>query len=121
MAGTPPADIIYALAFSRVLFKFNDALDAQCLRSKLCAHGGPPLSLVDVDYCDDAVVPVVADACALVGKCVDIVYVACAVFTSYGLVLNFGENKTNVMARFVGKGSTFAKRELFFRWQCSVF
>ena len=61
----------------------------------------PPLSLVDVDYCDDAVVPVVAEAGALVSKCVDIVYVACAVFTSYGLVLNFGENKTNVMARFV--------------------
>ncbi len=54
------------------------------------AHVGPPLRLVDVDYCDDAVVPVVASAAALVSKCVDIVYVACAVFTSYGLLLNFG-------------------------------
>ncbi len=62
-AGTPPADIIYALAFSRVLFKFNDAMDAQGLRSSLCSHAGPPLQLVDVDYCDDAVVPV--DHCLL--------------------------------------------------------
>ncbi len=49
MAGTPTADIIYALAFSKVLFKFNDALDAQNLRSTLDAHVGPPLSLVDVE------------------------------------------------------------------------
>ncbi len=41
MAGTPPADIIYALAFSRVLSKFNDALDARGLRSTLAAHSGP--------------------------------------------------------------------------------
>ena len=114
MAGTPPADIIYALAFSRVLAKFNDALDAHGLRSSLVAHEGPPLDLVDVDYCDDTVVPVVAPAHELVTKCVDIVYYACAVFTFYGLVLNFATNKTNVMARFVGKGSVGAKRELFF-------
>ncbi len=43
MAGTPPADIIYALAFSRVLFKFNDSMDAQGLRSSLCSHSGAPL------------------------------------------------------------------------------
>ena len=106
MAGTPPADIIYALAFSRVLFKFNDAMDARGLRSSLSSHAGPPLQLVDVDYCDDAVVPVVADAGDIACKCVDVVYIACAVFTSYGLILNFGENKTNVMASFV-----FRRRE----------
>ncbi len=109
----PPADIMYALAFSRVLFKFNDALDARGLRSSLTSHGGPPLPLVDVDYCDDTVVPVVASAPALVDKCVDIVYVACAVFTSYGLILNFATHETNVMARFVGKGSVAAKQDLF--------
>ncbi len=50
----------------------------------------------------------------MVPKCVDIVYVACAVFTSYGLVLNLATNETNVMARFVGKGSIGAKRDLYF-------
>ncbi len=43
MAGTPPADIIYALTFSRVLAKFNDALDAKGLRSSLSSHVGPTL------------------------------------------------------------------------------
>ncbi len=75
-------------------------MDARGLRSSLCSHAGPPLHLVDVYYCDDSVVPVVAGASDIVDKCVDIVYVACAVFTSYGLILNFGENKTNVMTRF---------------------
>ncbi len=81
----------------------------------------PPLPLVDVDYCDDSVVPVVAPAPALVDKCVDIVYVACAVFTSYGLVLNVAVNKTNVMARFVGKGSVASKQELFYKGGEAVF
>ncbi len=62
MAGNPPADIIFALAFSRVLFKFNDALDARGLRSSINSHVGPPIDLVDVDYCDDTVVLVVACA-----------------------------------------------------------
>ncbi len=114
MAGTPPADIMYALAFSRVLAKFNDALDAHGLRSSLSTHVGPVIDLVDVDCCDDTVVPVVAPASELVDKCVDIVYYACAVFTSYGLVLNFATNKTNVMARFVGKGSVGAKERAVF-------
>ena len=75
---------------------------------------GPVIDLVDVDCCDDTVVPVVAPASELVDKCVDIVYYACAVFTSYGLVLNFATNKTNVMARFVGKGSVGAKERAVF-------
>ena len=62
------------------------ALHARGLRSTLASHIGPVWHLVDVDYCDDAVVPVVAPAKDLVTKCVDIVYVACAVCISYGLI-----------------------------------
>ena len=120
-AGTPPADLIYALAFSRVLSKFNDALEAKGLRSSVSAHRGPPVLLSDVDYCDDAVIPVVAPASGIVSKCVDVVYVACCVFSSFGLQLNFDKNKTNAMARFVGKDAVAARRELYLKGSCVEF
>ena len=68
LAGTPPADIVYALAFSRVLCKFNHALERKCLRSQLASHHGPVVQLSDVDYCDDAAVPVVTSAGLRVDK-----------------------------------------------------
>ena len=94
MAGTPPADIIYVLAFSRVLCKFNDALGRKRLGSRLASHRGPVVNLADVAYCDDAVVPVVAPAMQIVDKCADVVFVACCVFSSFGLSLNFDKNDT---------------------------
>ena len=113
MAGTPPADIIYALAFSRVLFKFNEALGNKSLCSRLASHRGPVINLSEVAYCDDAVVPVVAPAVQIVDKCADVVFVACCVFSSFGLSLNFDKNKSNGMVRFVGQGAAFARRELY--------
>ena len=113
MAGTPPADLIYALAFSRVLFKFNEALDRKGLGSRLASHRGPVVFLADVAYCDDAVVPVVAPSVQIVDKCADVVFVACCAFSSFGLSLNFDKNQTNGMVRFVGQGAAFARRELF--------
>ena len=73
----------------------------------------PPLPLVDVDYCDDTVVPVVATAGELVQKCADVVYVANAVFLAFGFSLNFAHNKTNVLPYFAGPGAVGARQSLF--------
>ena len=59
MAGTSPADLVYALSFFRVLFRFYDALVSKGLVSSLSRHShAPSLELCDVDYCDDTVIPV---------------------------------------------------------------
>ncbi len=69
MAGTPPADIIYALAFARVRFKRNSCLKDKGLESILDAHRhAASLAASDVDYCDDTVFPVVVSAGELVRR-----------------------------------------------------
>ena len=102
-----------ALTRSGAFSKFKDALDRKGLKSPPRSHRGPLVDVVDVDYCDDAVVLVVSSSSSLVDKCVDVVYVACCVFSSDGLSLNFDNNKTNVMTRFVGRGIVAARREWF--------
>ena len=52
MAGTPMADIVYAMC-SRVLNKFHDALSRQGATSNLNRHDvNNPIPVFDVVYCD---------------------------------------------------------------------
>ena len=93
LACTPPADFTCALAFSRVIFKFNDALDAHGLRSALCSHThAPHVDLTDVDYCDDTALLVLASDSEVVKKAGDVVYIANTAFNSYGLLLKYKHN-----------------------------
>ena len=68
MAGMPLADIIYALASSRVLDKFHSALSSEGLTSSIVGRDNLPFQLFEVAYCDDTAVPVVSEAPVLVDK-----------------------------------------------------
>ncbi len=114
MAGTPPADIIYALAFARVLFKLNSCLIDKGLHSILDAHRfAPSLAVSDADYCDDTVFLVVALAPALVDKATDVACYAHVTFNSYGLSINYDNGKTSVVQYFAGDGAIGARRKLY--------
>ena len=76
LAGSPPADIVFSIAFSRVLLCFSSAVSAAGLSSSLTGHGGPPIPLSTVAYCDDDAFPVVAPAPQLVHKTAEVVCLA---------------------------------------------
>ena len=62
MAGMPLADVIYALASSCVLGKFNCALISEGLTSSIVGRNNLHFQLLEVVYCDDTAVPVISDA-----------------------------------------------------------
>ena len=68
----PPADIVYVLAFSKVLYKLNCCLTDKGLCSFLDAHRhDASLVASDADYCDDIVFPVISPAGQLIDKVTD--------------------------------------------------
>ncbi len=121
MAGMPLADIIYALASSRVLGKFHCALISEGLTSSIADRDNLPLQLLEVTYCDDTAVPVISDALGLVDKASLVTEVAVTVFMSFGLHVSFDNGKTEAVAYFCGFGSTIAQRALAAVGSCSMF
>ena len=112
LAGTPPADIIYAMAFARVISRFHSALICEGLQSYITSASQPPLQLQEVTYCDDTAFPVVGAADEIVGKTCRVVSLAFLTFAVYGLALSFENKKSEVVPMFVGPNSNKARRDL---------
>ena len=70
-----------------------------------------PFVLGEVVYCDDDAIPVIASADGLVDKVASVVQIARVMFSSFWLMLNFGNNKTNVVPFVAGHGSVTAKQK----------
>ena len=102
MAGMPLADIIYAVASSRVLDKFHCALCSEGLSSSIVGRDNLPFQLFEVAYCDDTAIPVVSEAPHLVDKVSLVTEVAVTVFMSFGLHVSFYNGKTEAVAYFYG-------------------
>ncbi len=75
----------------------------------------PPLALTDADYCDDTALPMLSSARDLVSKTGDVIYIAHTAFSSYGLMLNYESNETNVVPFFAGRGAAKARQELYLK------
>ena len=89
--------------------------------SLLSSHVGVPVPLGEVVYCDDEAIPVITSSDMLVDKVGLIIQVARVIFSSFGRMLNFGNNQTNVLPYFVGPGSQKAKQELSANnYKCNV-
>ncbi len=52
------ADVIFALAFSRVIFRFHSVLVSENLTSTIVGDDATTLELAEVVYCDDTFFPV---------------------------------------------------------------
>ncbi len=68
MAGIPPADIVYAMAFSRVMRRFQDTVSSESLESKIVFPSGQTHRISEVNYCDDSALPVIEEAGGIVEK-----------------------------------------------------
>ena len=80
------------------------------------------LTMHDVSYCDDCVVPVFAETCPLLikklSKVLEVVHYS---FRVHGLELNFKAGKTETLLSLVGSGSKEAKRALYDAGACILF
>ncbi len=121
IAGMPLVDIMYALASSRVLDKFHQALCSEGLSSSIVGNDQTPFQLCEVAYCDDTAILVVSDAPHLVNKVSLVTEVAVMVFMSFGLQVSFDSGKTEAAAFFSGAASKAARRSLAEIGNCSRF
>ena len=125
MAGHSIADSVFALADAEV----TDYLHRRFLGEGLVIEL-PTLGLTDwwgienaiaddfpivvhvarPAYCDDAFVPVFAEAADITNKRATVASIVQATYAKYGLEINFSKGKTESVIRFRGKGSAAAKR-----------
>ncbi len=68
MACMPPVDIVYAVAFSRVMRRFQDIVSSDPLESKIVFQCGQTQRISEVSYCDDSALPVIEEAGGIVEK-----------------------------------------------------
>ncbi len=112
MAGMSLADLVYTVAFARVLKATNDALLHYGVTS---AFDDPafPMVLREVRFVDDVMVPVVdKDAASICGKVVSVAKLLATVYAMFGLEVNFDMGKTNALVCMRGSSARKAQLEL---------
>eukprot|EP00973_Karenia_brevis_P039524 5455206-Karenia_brevis.AAC.1 len=72
----------------------------------------PVIALAEASYVDDVVVPLVADAPALLDRVAAAVAVVVDVFRVHCLTVNFSKGKTEVLCCFSGPGAKLQARKL---------
>ena len=123
LAGTSLADLLYSLAFLRVLKRLRDELSQAGMTWEIDAKGasayfggldlGPEsFEVFDASYVDDLVVPVVASAPNLVAKLSETAAILVRVFSLFGFQVNFSRGNTEAMLFFKGAGAITAERHL---------
>ena len=131
MAGTALADLVFAVAMSKVLKSFHDRLsDAGLAPSVPCRNpgevfgGDAPTCLhcpvVEVSFVDDVAVPVLAPAASLTSSVASVASIACEVFAAYGLKLNFQPGKSEAMFFWGGVGAERSRRVFSIDNECSI-
>ena len=109
MAGMTFADIIYALAFSKVLFALNNSLVNNGLASRY--PNGTPCHFAA--YCDDVIINVTdSKASSIAQKTACVASIAKQVFTFFKLQLNFKPGKSEFIVYLCGSGLKAARLDI---------
>jgi hypothetical protein len=132
MAGTPQADLMFILAFSRACHKLDAELSRRQLDRLIDVDGflgqSPSNWLVDgcekaglllddaatkaVSFVDDLTIPIYAEAAVLVSETADFMALAYRLFASHGFSVNMKPEKTSAVLFFHGPGTVAAEQEL---------
>ena len=123
LAGTSLADVMFSLAFLRLLKKLRDTLAQRGLVWQVDATGaahffgredlGPELfHPFDASYVDDLVIPIADTAGSLIGKVVDTTAVVVDIFSMFGFEVNFSKGKTEVLFLLRGVGADAVARHI---------
>ena len=123
LAGTPTADLVFILAFARVLQKARSRLQEAGLIDHVTTTGaddyfgdatlaGDALQMQDADHMGDTVFPIMAPACQLVDRLVAATTIVADTFAQYGFTVNFDKGKTEAVLLFRGRGAIREQRRL---------
>ena len=117
-AGTPLADIIFALSIARVLTVLKQQIADAGLNVTIKDKHDVEIEFTDISYHDDLVLPCVAPAQHIATCTASVAAIVYTVFTYFGFRLNFSAGKTEAIVVFAGPGSTAAARALCLAGSC---
>jgi len=107
-AGTPLANIMYGLAMSKILKLLQESINKDGIVSEISAPSGK-CNMVMASFHDDLVIPITSLACNIVNHTSSAVATSVYVFNSFGLQLNFSNNKSEAIVAFNGIGANNAR------------
>lgn len=111
-AGTPPADVVFLLAFCRVTRTIDEALRYAGMVTAY-EHIGVMYELTSAGYMDDALFPFICKAQDAVAAMSTIASVVHRVFTSHLMVLNCKKGKSEFLMAIRGPGTDALQRSVF--------
>ena len=112
-AGTPLADVMFALVMARVVHVLSHQIDEAGLAPTVSLGRDSSVKFRDISYHDDLVLPIVAPAHQLVDATAKAASIVFYVFAMFGFSLNFTKGKTEAIIVFAGPGSIKARTDLF--------
>lgn len=132
LAGSSLGDLIFLLAFSRVMAKARAELLAQGLVATMPLETQPPflqhhsatipseVALESVEYMDDVAIPVLAPADRLADSVAAVAGIMQSTFSAHGLVVNWSRGKSEAILHFRGPGAVEAQRKLHYEMGSAI-